>query len=173
MCAVPDKVKGGKRGRKEQQTARKPLSGLDVDALLREPANKRTKVEPDNAIPSFKQLLLTADDDAIVVEAGKQMGAVISDLVSESFGDLNFDQATENLKVFREEMINIEFPKIYDDFLRDFKKRLFTGALGGDRREFWFNNVRKPKLGLIDTTDSDVSRVTPEEAAEVSTGHNL
>ncbi|KAF7532060.1 hypothetical protein G7054_g8337 [Neopestalotiopsis clavispora] len=169
---VPDKVKGGKRGRKEQQTARKPLSGLDVDALLREPANKRTKVEPDNAIPSFKQLLLTADDDAIVVEAGKQMGAVISDLVSESFGDLNFDQAAENLKVFREEMINIEFPKIYDDFLRDFKKRLFTGALGGDRREFWFNNVRKPKLGLIDTTVSDVSKVTPEEAAEVSTGRN-
>ncbi|ETS79814.1 ATP-dependent DNA helicase II subunit 2 [Pestalotiopsis fici W106-1] len=165
---VETKAKG-KRGGKQEPKARKPLSGLDVDALLREPANKRTKVDPDNAIPSFKQLMESSDNDDVLQEAPKQMGAVIRDLVSESFGDLNFDRATENLGVLREYMILFEEPQRYNDFLKDFKKRLFTGALGGDRREFWFNNVRKPKLGLIDTTESEFSKVTTEEAAEAST----
>lgn len=161
---VPPKAKG--RRVKGEQNTRKPISGLDVDALLREPGNKRTKVDPDNVIPSFKQMMDTSEDESIFSEAANQIGEVIRELVTESFGDLNFDRATENLGVFREYMVNFEEPQLYNDFLKDFKKRLFSGTLGGDRREFWFTNVRRPRLGLIDSAESDVSKVTPEEASE-------
>jgi ATP-dependent DNA helicase 2 subunit 2 len=109
----------------------------------------------------------TSDDESVFPEAAKQMGEIIRQLISDGFGDLNYDRATENLGVFREYMINFEEPKLYNDFLRDFKKRLFSGELGGDRREFWFTRVKKARLGLIDHTLSDVSEVTPEEASEV------
>ncbi|KAI0168260.1 SPOC like C-terminal domain-containing protein [Pestalotiopsis sp. NC0098] len=161
---VPPKAKG--RRVKGEQNTRKPISGLDVDALLREPGNKRTKVDPDNVIPSFKQMMDTSEDESIFSEAANQIGEVIRELVTESFGDLNFDRATENLGVFRQYMVNFEEPQLYNDFLKDFKKRLFSGTLGGDRREFWFTNVRRPRLGLIDSAESDVSKVTPEEASE-------
>ncbi|KAI4591622.1 ATP-dependent DNA helicase II subunit 2 [Pestalotiopsis sp. 9143b] len=161
---VPPKAKG--RRVKGEQNTRKPISGLDVDALLREPGKKRTKVDPDNVIPSFKQMMDTSEDESVFSEAAKQIGEVIRELVTESFGDLNFDRATENLGVFRQYMVNFEEPQLYNDFLKDFKKRLFSGTLGGDRREFWFTNVRKPKLGLIDSVESDVSKITPEEASE-------
>lgn len=166
MFSVPPKAKG--RRVKGEQNTRKPISGLDVDALLREPGNKRTKVDPDNVIPSFKQMMDTSEDESVFSEAAKQIGEVICELVTESFGDLNFDRATENLGVFRQYMVNFEEPQLYNDFLKDFKKRLFSGTLGGDRREFWFTNVRRPRLGLIDSAESDISKITPEEASEVS-----
>lgn len=109
----------------------------------------------------------TADDEAVFADAAKQMGNVIAQLITDSFGDLNYDRATENMGVFREYMVNFEEPKLYNDFVRHFKNRLLSGEYGDRRNVFWFNHVRKAKLGLIDNTLSDVSKVTPEEAAEV------
>ena len=41
-----------------------------------------------------------------------------------------------------------------------------SGALGGDRRDFWFK-VRWSRLGLIDQNQSDVSEITHDAAEEV------
>ncbi|KAK9795785.1 hypothetical protein SCARD494_04756 [Seiridium cardinale] len=160
--AVPPKA-GWKRGRRRKAL---PISGLDVDALLGGSSNKRTKLDPDNAIPSFKQLMDTSEEETVFIEAAKQMGGVIRQIITDSFGDRNFDRAVENMGVFRDYMINYEEPKLYNDFIVDFKKRLLSGSLGGERREFWFQGVKKHKLGLVDKTASEESKITPEEATE-------
>ncbi|KAH8673632.1 SPOC like C-terminal domain-containing protein [Xylariales sp. PMI_506] len=157
---VPPKAKG-----KRQREQVKPISGLDVDALLRQPENKRAKIDPENAIPNFKQMVDTADDTVVFEEAAKQMGQIVRQLVNDSFGNSNFDRVIENLGAFREKMINIEEPALYNNFIKDFKKRLLSGELGGDRRELWWQ-VKGAKLGLIDDKQSEVSKVSSEEAME-------
>ncbi|KAJ4292328.1 ATP-dependent DNA helicase yku80 [Collariella sp. IMI 366227] len=155
---VPAKAQG-RRGRKEPV---KPLSGLDIDSLLGE--TKRTTISADNAIPEFKQMLATAEDDATIEDAAKQMGQVVRKLIQDSFADLFYARAAENLGVMREEMINLEVPGLYNKFLTGLKKSILSGELNGDRREMWFKHVIGGRLGLITLDESEVSKVTAEEA---------
>lgn len=157
---VPPKVKG-KRNRREIIT---PLSGLDVDALLK--GNKPKKISKENAIAEFKQILEDAESDNAVLNAVNQMSDIIRDLIKGSTGDSDFDRAQENIKVLREEMVDYEFPGYYNNFFKDLRKRLMKGELGGRRQEFWVN-LKKARLGLIDNTALLTSDVSPEEATEV------
>ena len=156
---MPPKAKG-KRGR----DLIKPLSGLDVDALLGR--EKRAKITTDNAIPEFKQMLETAEDINVVEEAAKQMGTIIRSLIMHSLGDSGYGRAIANLATMREELINMEEPGLYNDFVRDLKKRLLGGELGGDRRDMMWE-IRKAKLGLIDKKVSEISDVMEAEVTEV------
>lgn len=156
--SVPEKAQG-RRGRKETV---KPLSGLDIDALLSD--KKRTTISSENAIPEFKQMLATAADDATVESAVKQMGEIVRKLVRDSFANVLYARAAENLRVMREEMIAFEMPGLYNKFVAGLKKSLLSGELNGDRREMWFRHVVAGKLGLITKEESEVSEVTVEEA---------
>ena len=69
----------------------------------------------------------------------------------------------------REECIEVEEPEVYNEFVRDLKKRMMEGALGGDRREMWLA-VRSGRVGLIDKRASSRSEVSEGEAREVSCG---
>ncbi|KAK8021465.1 Ku80 [Apiospora arundinis] len=142
-----------------------PRSGLDIDALLKLPEHKRAKIDSNNAIPEFRQILDTSDDEYAVKNAAKQMGQIICDLISDSMGDLNYDRAIENLGVFREGMVDFEFAAVFNSYLLDLKKKILSGELGGDRRELWWM-LKGKGLGLIDTSTVESSNVTPEEAAE-------
>ncbi|RYO82584.1 hypothetical protein DL766_000202 [Monosporascus sp. MC13-8B] len=163
-----DKAKG--RAQK-QDNKPKPLSGLDVDALLAQ-NNKRKTLDPDNAIPEFKQMVEnsweTKDPEGAIKQiedAVKQMGGIIQSLITDSLGDVAYDRVIEHIGVVRREMIVMEEPDFYNSFMRDLKKRLLQGELGGDRRELWWL-IKGAKLGLIDSLVSESSKVTPEEAAE-------
>lgn len=158
---MPPKAKGRKRNRE----AEKPLSGLDVEALLHQ--EKRAKISPDNAIPEFKQSLSHAVNIETINDAVKQMTEIIEDQIRHSLGDANYDRVTEGLGVMREELISYEEPVTYNDFVRQLKEKLLGEKLGGDRRELWWL-LRRSKLGLIDRSQSDRSEVTEEEAKEVS-----
>lgn len=165
---VPPKAKAKRTAR----DAAKPISGLDVDALLGAQPKRARLVSRQNAKPEFLQAVDVASGSDIaqqVEEAVKQLGEVIRDIVSDSFGDGAYDRAEELLGVMRNTMIDVEEPQIYNTFIRDFKTRLLSGELGGDRREMWWR-VRTGRLGLIDGTQLDVSEVTPDEAQEVSVG---
>jgi ATP-dependent DNA helicase 2 subunit 2 len=140
------------------------LSGLDVDALLSR--EKRVKITRDNAIPEFKQMLETAEDISSIEEAAKQMGTIIRSLITHSLGDSGYGRAIANVATMREELINMEEPGLYNDFVKDLKKRLLGGELGGDRRDMMWE-IRKAKLGLIDNKASEVSEVTEDQATEV------
>ncbi|XXG96623.1 hypothetical protein Hte_002911 [Hypoxylon texense] len=160
---VPPKAKG----RREKGDKPQPISGLDVDALLNQPQNKRKKIDPNNAIPEFKQMVEYASEESEIEDAAKQMGGIIRSLITNSLGDSGYDRAVENLGVFRDTMVRWEMPALYNSFLVDFKKRLLSGELGGDRRELWWQmKGARSSLGLIDQSVSEPSNVTPEEAAE-------
>ncbi|KAK4186558.1 SPOC like C-terminal domain-containing protein [Podospora australis] len=158
---VPEKGKG----RFKKNTV-KPLSGLDIDSLLGE--SKRKTISADNAIPEFKQILSSADDHDVIESAVKQMGDIIRKLITDSFADLFYPRAAENLRVMREELTNLEEPTLYNKFLKTLKKSLLSGELGGDRREMWFKHIIGGHLSLITNEDSEVSDVTEDEAKAVS-----
>ncbi|KAL0931859.1 ku family dna [Colletotrichum truncatum] len=156
---VPPKAKG-----KRNRETVKPLSGLDVDALLGAKP-KRAKISFENAIPEFKRALTVAEEVSEIKDAATQMGAIVCSLITDSFGDANYARAVENLGVLRESLIDFEEPGIYNEFARDLKKKILSGELGGDRREMWWK-IRTSRLGLIDQAASEVSNVTSEEADE-------
>lgn len=63
----------------------------------------------------------------------------------------------------RQEMIEMEEPEIWNDFIRGLKGKLLGEDLGGDRREMWWE-IRRHKLGLIERKASEPSTVNEEEA---------
>ncbi|KAJ5878859.1 hypothetical protein N7455_002324 [Penicillium solitum] len=157
---VPPKTKG----RKRQRETEKPLSGLDVDALLSlEP--KRTKISTENAIPEFKQTLSRAENIDAIHDAVQQMAKIIETQITHSLGHSNYDRVIEGLGTMREELVDYEEPVIYNDFVRQLKSKMLREELGGDRRELWWF-VRKGKLGLIGKSEVDSSAVEEEEAQE-------
>lgn len=158
---VPPKTKG--RGKRSRADRDKPLSGLDVDALLGNP--KRVKIDANNLIPSFKQALAATDDLDAIQEAADAMATQIRDLIRNSVGDSAYGRALEALRVMREELTELEEPEIWNVFAREVKSELLSGKLGGDRREMWWR-VRGSKYGLIDRKRCFASDVTEEEAAE-------
>lgn len=136
-----------------------------MDALLGE--DKKRTISEDNPVPDFKRALSTADEMDQIEDAAKQMGTIVRTLITDSFGDSKYPRATECLGVMREELINMEEPEVFNTFVRDLKKSLLSGALGGDRRDYWFK-IRWSRLGLVDQNQSEVSKVTHDEAEEVS-----
>ena len=163
---VPPKAQS-RRGRANKENKPQPISGLDVDALLRTDSRRQTRIDPQNAIPEFKQAVLGAEDVKGMGEAVRQMGAIIRGIVSDSLGDSGYERALEHLGAVRSQMVAMEEPGLYNAFARDFARRLLRGELGGDRRELWWM-MKGVKLGLIDSDTSESSDVTPEEAAKVS-----
>ncbi|KAJ5174752.1 ATP-dependent DNA helicase II subunit 2 [Penicillium canariense] len=157
---VPPKTKG----RKRQRETEKPLSGLDVDALLKQEP-KRTKISPENAIPEFKQMLSRADSLDTIHDAVKQLASIIETQIKHSLGDANYERVVEGLGTMREELVDYEEPALYNDTLRALKGKILGEELGGDRKELWWL-IRKSKLGLIDRAASEMSNVSEEEAKE-------
>lgn len=178
--AVPPKAKG-----KYKKGAAKPESGRVVEAAI-DPLEMlkvgeeevarlkqgKPKIDKDNSIPKFKQLiqrLEEVDDDKGIEEATKAMGDVVQSLIKESMGDKNYDRAIENIGVLRDSCIGLEVPDLYNNFLRDLKKKIFSDALGTGRKEMWGRVRLTGKLGLITSSESEVSKITDDEAKQVRT----
>lgn len=135
-----------------------------MDSLL--DREKRQKIDPLNPIPEMKQILSKPDDYDVVNDAIKQMSSIIRSQITKSLGNREYAQQAENMRVLREELIELEYIEQYNDFVKDLKSRLMKGELGGDRREFWFE-VRKNRLGLIHKGQHDSSEIMEEEARDV------
>lgn len=111
--------------RKEDEI--KPISGLDVEALLlkgggdtEEPSQKKPKlggrIGTDDPAKDFKELI---DDDENSWKSGFQcfygsycsvfveMEKVIRDVVSDSFADAAYDKAVKALRAYRAEAIEV------------------------------------------------------------------
>ncbi|CAK7230227.1 ATP-dependent DNA helicase yku80 [Sporothrix curviconia] len=174
---VPPKPKG-RAGRDANKN--KPISGLDIDALLgggggnfgggRGPVIKKEgdelrKISPYNAIPEFKQALASTVSVKQIEGFTEQMGQITESLITSSTGDFNYSRAAENLRVMREELISLEEPAIYNAFITGFKVRLIAEKLGGPRLDMWWA-VRTSGLGLITSNESDQSTVTEDDAKE-------
>ncbi|KAI4189820.1 MAG: hypothetical protein L6R41_001186 [Letrouitia leprolyta] len=158
---VPPKVQGRRRNRNEV----KPLSGLNVEALIGGD-KKRVKISSHNAIPDFRQIVNTADSIEGMRDAAQQLGVVVETRIRDSFGDIAYPRALEEIGIMREEMIDLEEPDIYNDFAKALKRKLLAEELGGNRKDFWWE-FRKSRLGLIDKRASEASKVTEEDVKAV------
>ena len=161
--SLPDLVPPKQLARKRARDTVKPLSGLDVDELLNR--EKRRRISPDNAVPEFKQMLATSEDPQVISDAAKQMSTLVQDWIKRSFGDSGYGRAIEGIRVMREELNEFEEPAMFNDVMRDLKKQLLAGELGGDRAEMWWL-IRVNRLGLIDKRLNSASEVTEEEAKQ-------
>ncbi|KAL9009221.1 MAG: hypothetical protein Q9173_005733 [Seirophora scorigena] len=159
---VPPKVQGRRRNRNEV----KPLSGLDVEALLGSD-KKKTRISAQNAIPDFRHMVNTTDSIDGIREAAQQLGGVIEARIRDSFGDIAYARSLEEIGVMREELIELEEPEMYNSFAKALKEKLLAEELGGNRKDFWWE-FRKSKLGLIDQRTLEASTVPEEEAKAVS-----
>ncbi|KAL8667207.1 MAG: hypothetical protein Q9202_000780 [Teloschistes flavicans] len=154
---VPPKVQGRRRNRNEI----KPLSGLNVEALLGG-GKKTIKISSQNAIPDFRRALDNAESIEGIPSAARQLAHIIEARIKDSFGDIAYARAIEEITALREEMSELEEPEIYNNFARDLKRKLLSEELGGNRKDFWWE-FRKSKLGLIDSKISENSGVTEED----------
>ncbi|EOD52730.1 putative ku family dna protein [Neofusicoccum parvum UCRNP2] len=154
---VPPRQKGRKRTREFE----KPLSGLNVEELLGR--EKRVKISAENAVPEFKQALNMTDNVEDIKGIAKQLSGIIQDYIRHSMGDNGYQRAVEAIRVMKEEMLELEEPGVFNDFLKDLKKKIFAEELGGDRKEMWYR-IRVNKLGLIDKRATSLSDVTEEES---------
>ena len=153
------------QGRRRNRNEVKPLSGLNVEALIGG-ERKKARISPQNAIPDFRQMVSTADSIEGMRDAAQQLSAVIETRIKDSFGDIAYARALEEIGVMREEMIDLEEPDIYNDIAKALKRKLLAEELGGNRKDFWWE-FRKSKLGLIDKRTSEVSKATEEDAKAV------
>ncbi|KAK5047638.1 hypothetical protein LTR84_006303 [Exophiala bonariae] len=156
---VPAKVKGRRRYRDVE----KPLSGLNVEDLFRKEKGNRSRISPNNAVPEFKQLLDSTQAMDAITDGVSQISRIVEDQIKTSFGDKNYDRVLELLGTVREGMYQMEEPEVYNDALRQLKKKIMAKELGGDRSELWYK-IRVTKLGLITTDATDHSKVSPEDA---------
>ncbi|TVY18689.1 ATP-dependent DNA helicase II subunit 2 [Lachnellula arida] len=164
---VADKVRG-----KRTRDQIKPLSGLDVNSLLnsQKPRAAR-KITMENSIPDFKQLLEATVSSSEIHDLVTQMAKIIYKMVANTAIGGSFDMVTENMRVLRSQMMDLEMPEIYNGFIRDFKQKLVAGELfenefASNKRELWFRVVKSKRLGLIDTEVSEHSDISKEEAAQ-------
>ncbi|KFY20733.1 hypothetical protein V491_03475 [Pseudogymnoascus sp. VKM F-3775] len=146
---VPPKAKG-----RRAKEAIKPLSGLNVDALLSR--EERSEINSENAIPEYKQRLGTAVDITAIESASKEMEGIVRSLIQHSLGDSGYGQALANLGVMRDELASLEMPEVYNSIIRQLKEDLLKEKLGGDRRELWWE-VKRMKLGLVDKRKTEIS----------------
>ena len=144
---VPPKVKGRRRYRDLE----KPISGLNVDELFKK--ENRTTISPDNAIPEFKQIFDSPDEMDKIKSAVKQMSVIIEEWIRSSFGDKNYDRALEALGVMKGELYELEMSQLYNDVLRQLKKKVSAEELGGNRKDFWY----KLRIAIRDTDQEDRS----------------
>ncbi|KAI6886029.1 SPOC domain-like protein [Hortaea werneckii] len=157
---VPPKARGRRYGRKE---APKPLSDLDVNALLaQDPSRKNKRIDPNNAIPEFKQLIEHAEEPEQLTSACNQLAGVIEDWIRHSVGDSGYGRAIEAIRVMREEMSDIDMGELYNSFMRAMKPKLLGEELGGERRDM-FGQIRRSRLGLL--TEREVADGAKDEEA--------
>lgn len=130
------------------------------------PANKKAKISSNNAIPEFKQNLMMHSSIEEIKDTCSQMAALIKEAITTSFADMLYDKAADMMRVMREEMVELDEPGVYNQFVRDLKKEILAGNLGGNRVDMW-KEVRKNRLGLLTSSESERSEITEEMAKEV------
>lgn len=159
-------VEEKKKGKRGKDTV-KPLSNLNIDDLLSS-AKRPMKISSNNAIPEFKQMIRSAEND-VIEDAVKQLGVITCAQISKTSIDGNgFEIAVSYIKVMRKNTMELEIPEAFNEFIEDLKKRVTQKGLirDGDEREFW-TKIRSNRLGLIKAAESSFSSITEDEAEEV------
>jgi ATP-dependent DNA helicase 2 subunit 2 len=151
---VPPKARGRRLGKRREQP--KPLSNLDVNALLaQDPRRKSKRIDPKNAVAEFKQHMEAAqeeDDPQVIPNLVRQMKTIIFDWIRHSVGDRNYQTVVAAVSTMREELLEMEEPQLFNDFMKELKARLLSEELGGSRSDMWYA-LRSARLYLLQDKD--------------------
>lgn len=166
---VPPPARGKRFGRGKKEPP-KPISSLDVDDLLRQDDHRTKKqIDPLNAVPEFKQVLHAASGDDTDIDAVRdaclQLQNIIHTLIKTSVGSFKYKQSLELIRTMREECYDKGVEEIFNDFLRDLKKKLLGEELNGNREDMW-HEIRRDRQGLIVNTADNPGGASKEEADE-------
>jgi len=143
------------RGKRARDAGPKPLSGLDLEDLLSD--RKKQKISEKNAIPEFKQMIDRSGGNDEIGDAIKQLGAIARVVIGKSsLGDSGYDIALRQIGEMRNTAVDLEVPEPYNDFAVELKKKLASGELGTDRKDFWFK-FKRNGFGLITTDEVECS----------------
>ncbi|KAK6429342.1 ATP-dependent DNA helicase yku80 [Oleoguttula sp. CCFEE 5521] len=63
----------------------------------------------------------------------------------------------------REELLDLEVPYMYNEFLRELKRKMLGEELGGDRRLLWVA-IKNARLGLVQRKEVEIENLPEEEA---------
>lgn len=92
---------------------------------------------------------------------------LIHDDIKSSLQEEDFEHAYAKIGAMREEMLELEEPGAYNDFMLELKTKLFRGDLGEDGRDFFYA-LKSKKLGLISVDDDPHhSKISAQEAKVV------
>jgi ATP-dependent DNA helicase 2 subunit 2 len=163
---VPPPARGKRFGRGKKEPP-KPISSLNVDELLHQDEHRSKKrIDPQNAVPEFKQVLHAASGDDTDIDAVRdaceQLQGIIHTLIKTSVGHTKYKQALELIRIMREECYDKGVEEIFNNFMRDLKKKLLGGELNGNRDDMWYE-IRRDKQGLILQTDDNPGGASKEE----------
>ena len=161
---VPPKARGrrygGGRGNRD---ADKPLSNLDVKALLASDPNRDSKrIDSQNAVPEFKQVIANAESVDEVRDACSQLQRIIFEWIAQSTETLGHGKSIEAIRVMREEALELEEPGLYNAMLRQLKDKIVGGDLGG-KREAWYL-IKANRLHPISQSETGVSDLDDQNA---------
>jgi ATP-dependent DNA helicase 2 subunit 2 len=164
---VPPPARGKRFGRGKKEPP-KPISSLNVDDLLRQDEQRSTKrINPQNAVPEFKQVLHAASAEDVdidaVNDACRQLEEIIYTMIKTSVGHTKYKQSLELIRTMREECYDKGVEETFNDFIRDLKQKLLGEELNGNRDDMWFE-IRRDKQGLILKTDDNPGGASKQEA---------
>ena len=111
-------------------------------------------------------MLETTEDPNGIVDAASQLIGIIEKHIKDSFGDSNYERVIAEMTALREEMIEMEEPGLWNDWLKKLKENLRGDGLGAGRDELWWR-IRKEKLGLVIKSEMQVSDIGNDEARQV------
>jgi ATP-dependent DNA helicase 2 subunit 2 len=163
---VPPPARGKRFGRGKKEPP-KPISSLNVDELLNQDEHRSKKrIDPQNAVPEFKQVLHAASGDDTDIDAVRdaceQLQGIIHTLIKTSVGHTKYKQALELIRTMREECYDKGVEEIFNDFMRDLKKKLLGEELNENRDDMW-HEIRRDRQGLILQTDDNPGGASKEE----------
>ena len=111
-------------------------------------------------------MLETTEDPNGIVDAASQLISIIEKHIKDSFGDSNYHRVIAEMTALRQEMIEMEEPSLWNDWLKKLKEKLRSDGLGTGRDELWWR-IRKDKLGLVVNSEMEVSDIGDDEARQV------
>lgn len=147
------------RRQRARESAATTVSGLDVGALLAKRTPAAPRVDPENPIPSFRQMLDTTRDPEGIKKAAQQFGEVIEERVRKDVGGRDESRVLEEMGTLRGEMVEMEEPGIWNEWAKAFREKVLSGELGGERRELWWKvRGQGSQVGLIEGGRDGVSK---------------
>ncbi|KAI8144114.1 SPOC like C-terminal domain-containing protein [Fennellomyces sp. T-0311] len=135
------------------------------DSELRALLNYDTReVSAINPVRDFTIMINNREED-LVSDAVEQMCRIITELVTTSFGDRNYELAIECLVLLRATAAKEDESEAFNRYLYQLRDTCEPNKPDSRRRDFW-DIVKRKHITLISSEEADDSNVTSTEATK-------